>query len=129
MASSPGRTTDSRTVASVVTNTTTAITFPSGTITTQDIGRAITGTGIPAGTTISAVASATAGTLSAAATTSTTQTMTLGGLPGSLTGLAFTGYSVETAAESAVYSIAAGAGASAPSILADNVTRVAQRNR
>lgn len=129
MASSPGRTTDSRTVASVVTNSTTAITFPSGQITASDVGRLITGTGIPAGTTIASVQSATAATLSAAATTSTTQTATLGGLPQSAQGLGFTGWSPETAAEAAVYPIAAGAGASAPSVLTDAITRVNQRNR
>lgn len=129
MPSSPGRTTDSRTVASVVTNSTTAITFPASTITASDIGRTITGTGIPAGTTIASVQSTTAATLSAAATTSTTQTMTLGGYPSSANGLGFVGWVNETVAEGAVYPIAAGAGATAPSVLTDAVTRVPQRNR
>ncbi len=129
MASSPGRSTDSRTVASVVTNSTTAITFPSGTIRASDVGRTITGTGITAGTTIASVQSATAATLSATATTSTTQTMTLGGYPQSALGLGFVGWTNETDAEAAVYPIAAGAGATAPSVLTDNITRVPQRNR
>jgi hypothetical protein len=41
----------------------------------------------------------------------------------------FTGWSPETDAEAAVYPISAGAGASAPSVLSDAVTRVNQRNR
>lgn len=129
MASSAGRTSDSRTVASVVTNSTTAITFPSGTIRASDVGRTIVGTGIPANATIASVQSATAATLSIAATTSTTQTVTLGGYPSSANGLGFVGWTNETDAEAAVYPIAAGAGASAPSVLTDAVTRVNQRNR
>lgn len=129
MPSSPGRTSDSRTVASVVTNSTTAITFPSGAIRASDVGRVISGTGITAGTTIASVQSATAATLSATATTSTTQTMTLAGYPSAAPGLGFVGWTNETDAEAAVYPIAAGAGASAPSVLTDAVTRVTQRNR
>lgn len=129
MASSPGRSTDPRTVASVVTNSTTAITFPSGAMTTSDIGRPITGSGIPAGTTLAARPSATTGTLSASATASATITATLGSSSTTSTGYGFTGWSPETDAEAAVYPIAAGAGASAPSVLSDAITRVPQRNR
>jgi hypothetical protein len=131
MPSSPGRTSEPRTVASVVTNSTTAITFPSGTIRASDVGRTITGTGITAGTTIAAVGSATAATLSATATTSTTQTVTLGGPPGSSTGLGFTGWSPETDAESLTQQVlsAGGAGVNDPARLADSATRVSQRNR
>ena len=129
MPSSTGRTSDGRTVASVVTNSTTAITFGSNAMLVSDIGRTVTGTGIPVGTTLAARPTATTGTLSAAATTSTTQTVTLGGPPGGALGAGFTGWSPETEAEAATYPIAAGAGASAPSVLADAVTRVTQRNR
>lgn len=129
MASSPGRSTEPRSVASVVTNSTTAITFPSGAILTSDVGRPITGTGIPAGTTLAARPSATTGTLSAAATASATITAALGTTGTTAAGYGFSGWSPETDAEAAVYPVAAGAGATAPSVLADAVTRVAQRNR
>lgn len=129
MAASPGRSTEPRTVASVVTNSTTAITFPSGTITTSDVGRPISGTGIPAGATLAARPTATTGTLSASATASGTITATLGTSNTTSSGYGFTGWSPETDAESLVYPIAAGAGASAPSVLSDAITRVNQRNR
>ena len=64
-----GRTPESRTVT-ITKNTTTAITAAAGTFSTKDVGRSITGTAIPAATTLSAVASDTAATLSAAATAS-----------------------------------------------------------
>ena len=62
-----------RSVASVVTNTTAGtantVTAPASSFTTADIGRPIVGTGIPAGTTITAIAAGGAGaTLSNAAT-------------------------------------------------------------
>ena len=69
------------------------------------------------------------GTTSANATATDTVAVVMGGAPGAALGLGFTGWSPETDAEAATYSIAGGAGASAPSALADAVTRVAQRNR
>jgi hypothetical protein len=70
--------TEARTVT-VIKNTSTAITGAAGTfITTKDVGRLIAGTGIPAATTLAAVASDTAATLSAAATTSTTNPAVIG---------------------------------------------------
>lgn len=130
MPSSPGRTTDPRTVASVVTtNTQPGITFPSGAITAIDVGRPITGTGIQAGSTILSVQSATAATLSANASASGTITATVGANANTPAGYGFTGWSPETAAEALTQSIPGGAGASDPSRLTDTVTRVTQRNR
>lgn len=130
MASSPGRTTEPRTVATFgTTSSSTAVTFPSGSVYPDDVGRPISGTGIPAGATLATRSSATAGTLSANATATGTITATLGTTATTATGYGFTGWSPETEAEAAVYPIAAGAGASAPSILTDAVTRVTQRNR
>lgn len=58
--------------ADAVLNTTTLLTSATAAFTSADIGAAITGNGIPAGTTIAAVVSATNITLSAAATASAT---------------------------------------------------------
>lgn len=69
-----------RAIAGVVTtNTSAAITGPAGSFSSGDAGRAITGTGIPGGTTILSVTDATHATLSANATASGTITATLGG--------------------------------------------------
>lgn len=63
----------------VTTNTSTAITSATAVFTAADRGRPITGTGIPAATTIASVTSATAAVLSAAATaTGTGVTFTIG---------------------------------------------------
>lgn len=130
MASSPGRTSEPRTVAGVgTTSGSNAITFTSGTIQLSDVGRTITGTGIPAGTTLATRTSATAGTISANATATGSVSVVLGGPPASSAALGFTGWSPETDAEAATYPVAAGAGASAPSVLTDSITRVTQRNR
>lgn len=124
---STGRTSEGRAVPSVgTTSGSTAITFSANAMQTSDVGRPISGTGIPAGATLAARPTTTTGTLSANATATGTVTATLGS---SSTGLGFTGWSPETDAEAAVYPIAAGAGATAPSILSDSSTRVAQRNR
>jgi hypothetical protein len=74
---STGRTTEARTVT-VTKNSTAAITAAAGTFSTKDVGRPITGTGIPASTTLAAVASDVAATLSAAATTSTANAAVIG---------------------------------------------------
>lgn len=127
MASSPGRTSEGRAVASVgTTSGSTALTFSANAMQTSDVGRPISGTGIPAGATLAARPTTTTGTLSANATATGTVTATLGI---GTAGLGFTGWSPETDAEAAVYPIAAGAGASAPSVLTDSITRVNQRNR
>lgn len=66
------RTASVTTTSASATITTTAATFDSG-----DVGASITGTGIPAGATITAVASATSATISASATASGTVTATI----------------------------------------------------
>lgn len=130
MPSSTGRSTDARNVTGVgTTSASAAITFASNAMTAVDIGRTVTGAGIPVGSTLIARPTATTGTLSANATATATVAVVMGGAPGAALGLGFTGWSPETDAEAATYSIAGGAGASAPSALADAVTRVAQRNR
>jgi hypothetical protein len=58
------------------------ITFASGAITSADVGLSITGTGIPASTTILSVTNATTAELSANATASATVTAELGGTNG-----------------------------------------------
>lgn len=62
----------SRTVTDGVLNSTTAVTSATAAFTQADVGDAITGTGIPAGTVIAQVTSSTAATLSAAATATAT---------------------------------------------------------
>lgn len=74
-----GRYSEPRTQASVgTTNASTALTGPSGTFSKSDVGRPVSGTGIPAGTTLAAVASSTAATLSTNATATGTITLTIG---------------------------------------------------
>ena len=69
------------------------------------LGQPITGTGLPAGSTIAAVASGTAATLSAPASSSGTSTAQLGG-PQSAQAYGFHGWSPETEAEADSYTIA-----------------------
>lgn len=108
-----GRSTEGRTVANVGTTlNSAAITGPAGAFHEEDTGRAISGTGIPAGTTISTVTSDTAATMSANATATGTITATLGA--GSAANYGFQGWSPESDAESETYSIAGGASASSP---------------
>lgn len=122
-----GRTTEPRTVT-VTTNSTTALTAAAGTFHEEDAGRTITGTGIPAGATIASVTSATAATLSAAATASGSPSVTLGrALPQSY---GFAGWSPETDAESETYTVAANnAGTATPDRITNTTTRVEQRSR
>lgn len=123
-----GRTTEPRTVTVSTTNSSTAITAAAGTFNVpEDVGRTITGTGIPAGATLSAVASATAATLSAAATATGSPSVVLGA--GNPLSYGFRGWSPETDAEADVYSIANGAGATAPSVMTNVTTRAEQRSR
>lgn len=69
----------SRVQAGVVTNSTSALTGPAGTFQPGvDVGMSISGTGIPAGAYLTAVASSAAATLSAAATASGTISATIG---------------------------------------------------
>lgn len=107
-----GRSTESRTAVIGTTTTSTAITGAAGTFHEEDVGRTISGTGIPAGATIATVTSDTAAVLSAAATATGSPTATLGAATGQAYG--FIGWSPESDAESETYSIAGGASASAP---------------
>lgn len=77
---------ENRSVADGVTNSTTTVTSATAAFTANDIGQAITGAGIPAGSTITAVGSGTSVTISQAATASATGvTLTIGGTGGNLT--------------------------------------------
>jgi hypothetical protein len=128
----PGRSPDSRAVSGVgTTNTSTAITGPAGSFDKNgDVGRTITGTGIPGGATIAAVASSTAATLSAAATATGTITATVGA--GQTATYGFTGWSPVSDTEATVHTVAAvNAGQVAPSKVTDTSTSVSsfQRSR
>lgn len=125
-----GRSPEGRTVATVgTTSGSAAITGPAGSFHVgADVGRPISGTGIPAATTILSVASATAATMSANATATGTITATLGA--GINENYGFRGWSPESDAESRVYTIAGGGGASAPDHTSDITTpRARRRNR
>lgn len=129
MASSTGRTTEPKSVTLGTTSGSTAITFSSNAVTTNDVGRPVSGAGIPVGATIATRTNATAGTLSVNATATGSPVCTLANGVAAATNQGFFGWSPETDTEAATYTVANGAGASAPSVLTDNVTRVAQRNR
>lgn len=131
-----GRTTEARTVAGVgTTATSTAITGPAGSFLKGDAGRPISGTGIPAGATLAAVASGTAATLSAAATATGTITATIGTATGTATGAAalgygFLGWSPETDTESGTYTLAAvNAGQVPPDRITNTYTGVSTLQR
>ena len=107
-----GRTTRARTATVGRTSGSAALTGAAGTFQKGDVGKPITATGIPAGATISAVASATAATLSANATSTTNGAATIGGNTqtdqnnaAQVTG--FFGWSPESDAEAESYSVAA----------------------
>ena len=102
-----GRSTDPRSVTVTKTDESTAITGASGTfIPARDVGRPISGTGIPAGTTLTAVASGTAATMSAAATATGAGAAVIGaaGGPAALN-YGFSGWSPETEAEAVTYTV------------------------
>lgn len=128
MSTVTGRSTEARTVAGVgTTNASAALTGSAGTFNKSDVGRPISGTGIPAGATISAVASGTAATSSANSTATGTISLTFGRTNTTDAGYGFFGWSPETEAEAAVYAVT-GSQAS-PDRLADSKTRVDLRNR
>ena len=119
-----GRSTEPRTV-SALTKTSGAATCtgaPAGTFSSEDVGRTVTGTGVPAGATILSVQSATACTLSANATASNSTGVTLGAaLPGNA---GYSGWSPESATESAAYTVAASnAGTVPPDRITDNINQ------
>ncbi|MFI6228888.1 hypothetical protein ACIBCR_16415 [Micromonospora echinospora] len=123
-----GRTNQRRTASVTTTSGSANITAGAGVFHEEDTGRTITGTGIPAATTIASVTSDTAAVLSANATASGTVTATLGGATGQAYG--FAGWSPETDAESETYSVAAvNAGTATPDRLTNPYTGVSQRAR
>lgn len=124
-----GRSTEGRTIPNVATtSTSTAITAPAGSFHEEDVGRTISGTGIPAGTTIASVTSDTAATLSAAATAIGTITATVGAAAGSAYG--FRGWSPESDAESETYTVAAvNAGQAPPDRITSPTQERQQRSR
>lgn len=117
-----GRTTEPRSVSALTkTSGSAAVTAPAGTFSSEDVGRTVTGTGIPAGTTILSVQSGTAATMSANASASNSAAATLGAALASSAG--YVGWSPETTAEAATYTVAANnAGTATPDRLTDGVT-------
>jgi hypothetical protein len=115
-----------RTAASVgTTSGSAALTGPANTFHARDVGAAITGTGIPANATITAVASGTAATLSANASATGTITATIGPRKESSSG--FTGWKPEGDTRAADYTFASAVAGTAPlDRLADNITRTNQ---
>ena len=127
-----GRTTESRTIASVVTTSgSAAITAPANSFNEEDAGRLITGTGIPAAATLLSVTSGTAATLSANATASGTITATVGGTAADAgQRYGFIGWSPETDAESESYTLpAVNSGQTGPDRLTNTFTPNTQRSR
>ena len=122
-----GRSTEGRTATIGTTSGSAAITGAAGTFHEEDAGRTISGTGIPAATTILSVQSDTAATMSANASATGSPTATFGTAAGGSYG--FVGWSPETDAESETYTIAGGAGATAPDRLTNAITGVSQRAR
>ncbi len=122
-----GRSTEARTIASVgTTNASTALTAPADSFHEEDVGRAISGTGIPAGATIVASSSPTSATLSANATATGSIAASLARAAGSAYG--FEGWSPETDAESETYTVAAvNAGTVTPSKITAPTERMSQK--
>jgi hypothetical protein len=122
MAGVIGRGTGARAATVGITSGSAAVTAAAGTFdTVNDVGRAITGTGIPAGATLSAVASATAATLSANATATNASTPVMLGERDTAArrltseqNFGFRGWSPETATEATAYQCTAPLGGSGP---------------
>lgn len=119
-----GRTTEGRAVSGVgTTNGSGAITGPANSFFPSDVGRPISGTGIAAGATITAVASGTAATVAPNSSATGTITATLGAHPGGLQNAAgYNGWSPETEAEALLYSVLGGGGAAAPTQVQNSYT-------
>lgn len=125
-----GRTTEPRTVTVTRTSGSTAVTATGSTFNRADVGQPITGTGIPAGATLTAVTSPTAATLSNAATSSGSGTVTLGGGVSADQTYGFRGTSPETETEADAYSVTAvNAGVVPPDRITNATTAVAQRGK
>lgn len=125
----PGRSPDPRTVANVgTTDTTTALTGDPGSFEAGDVGRAITGTGIPADTTIATVTDDQNADLSQAATATGTITATLGA--GAFADYGFVGWAPETTDEADNYTVTAvNAGDPVPGAITDPTTQREWRHR
>ncbi len=111
---------DVASVASTGTALSTRIIAAVGTFSQEDVGRSISGTGIPANAKLASVQSDTTARLSVAATAAGTVTATLG-----VAGLAagYVGWSPETAAEASSYTVAANnAGTAPPDRITDRFT-------
>jgi hypothetical protein len=103
-----GRTTEARTISAVnKTNASTAITAAAGSFDKSDVGRAITGTGIQASTTIAAVASGTAATLSQNANATNSAAATIAADSTVSPVLGFIGWSPESQDEANSYTVTA----------------------
>jgi len=123
-----GRTTEPRTVTITKTSGQAAVSAPAGTFAEGDVGSTITGAGIPAGSTIEAVDSDTAATLSTNATATAVGSADIGG--GDPTSFGFRGWSPESDAEAAAYTVAAvNAGVVPPEHMTSSTVAVTQRSR
>ena len=124
-----GRSTEPRSVSALTkTSGSAAVTAAAGTFSQEDVGRTVTGTGVPAGTTILSVQSGTAATLSANATASNTASAALGAAAPASAG--YVGWSPETPTEAASYSVAANnAGTTTPDRITNTSTAQSRRAR
>ena len=105
-----GRTSEPRTVTLTTTSGAPGVTAAAGTFSKRDVGRSITATGIPAGATLSAVASDTSATLSANATAAGSRSAVIGSAAQPVQdaqAYGFVGWSPESSAESEAYTLAA----------------------
>jgi len=110
----PGRSSEPRTVTVSTTAGSPTVTATAGVLVKSDIARPVTGTGIPAGATVTAVPTATGATLSANATATGTTTVTIGAA--SPAAMGFIGWSPETDAEAGAHTLAAVNAGSSPSV-------------
>jgi hypothetical protein len=116
-----------RSIASVGTTSGAAtITAPASTWTAADVGRRITGSGIPAGTKILSVQSGTGATMTANASATATITAQVFG---EASEVGFVGWSPETAAERAVHTVGGGGGATAKTRITSPTAEKAQYYR
>ncbi|WUD74608.1 hypothetical protein OG937_24400 [Streptomyces sp. NBC_00510] len=124
-----GRTNEPKTVTINTTSGQANITAAAGTFTKpEDIGRTVTGTGIQAGSTITAVASDTAATMSLTATATGSPSVALG--RGNPQAYGFNGWSPESDTEADAYTVAAViAGTAQPDAITNPTTRTNQRAR
>lgn len=126
-----GRTTESRTFVVNKTSGAATVTAPALSFNEEDAGRPITGTGIPAATTVLSVQSDTAATLSANATATNAATATVGSAAEMGQAYGFIGWSPESDAESETYTLAqANLGTATPDRVTNNYSPLpTQRSR